>query len=842
MDNLDRSRVLRRERLAAGSVLIAAGTRASALTIIHSGLAELLEPGPPARRVGLIRGESLCGVTALRDTGGARRTVRAITDCVVSNVPVDPATLAERLATDAELNRQVFGGLVQRIESAIYLFRNYKYLWHKLASIADSIALAYDFGPGLLNVESADRLESDLPHYSAYLRARAVGAGLDAPALWDPNVLIGRIQDALALYADRDRTTVESSIDLPQVLFLKRLLGRASSAVAELLEHDEPSTVYIYQFLARSLDRLVAENTLLVGEIERLLDRLFDTDGWIAAVLDAEGGDTARAIFAYYLAKACHRFHKDTTNLLGRRLDHDYPLYRRLGELRRHGDPRARAAARPDDETLATAGPATVGAEAGPAAAAPGPEAVPGGAALAVPAGADRLAKYRNLTDRLLEFSDLSQKERFAFTELLERFKALPNRLDDEAEARSVRDELAALYWKLYESCFLKIISTDLKSFVPGIMLHFGLVDETLVSEAELLDLDDAYAKALYTDDTIPVMTLPYFLEKIYRGEVNPSVTDLGETFAQRLKAQQKMTKRERESATIFEDTPEDRVRYELRTIAPGTAAILFGSKRRAFPILCSDAVSGQIGRLFVEPDDVARRIEEVRARDFTLFFRDVGLRHRFGTDIVRKEVIPNVVLYPVVGARMMMWQELDGSSRHSPGRLFLPSLFTERYDDALLAALAQFRWELQKTIAGANWMDPVDGGLVGAYYDYIQFYQKNHRLTAEAKERIKTLVAKTRSDRERFAVDYADWVRYEYEGKIRLNPVARDIFYRHCPFPREVREEMAKKPLYVELERKYQNRLRKAILKLESRTRRFERSDEPMPEDLERHLQTLRS
>ena len=128
----------------------------------------------------------------------------------------------------------------------------------------------------------------------------------------------------------------------------------------------------------------------------------------------------------------------------------------------------------------------------------------------------------------------------------------------------------------------------------------------------------------------------------------------------------------------------------------------------------------------------------------------------------------------------------------------------------------------------------------VGAYYDYINFYGKNSHLTAEAKERVKQLVKKTRSDRDRFTTEYAEWVRYEYDGKIRLNPVARDIFYRFCPFPKEVREEMAKRPLYGDLERKYQNRLRKSTLKLETRARRFEKHGEALPEDLARTIALL--
>ncbi len=831
-------------RVPAGTVLIEEGSMESALTIIHSGLAELQESG---RRVGLIKGQSLCGITDIREPGPARRVVRALSDCIITNIPVAAESLARRLGSDVDLNYRALQGLVQRVESAIYLFQNYKYLWHKLASIADSIALAYDFAPDILGAEPAERLGSSLAEYSADLRARTAGQGIPLPSFWDANVFVGRIQDQLDLYSDWDSVSPESTIDLPQFLFLKRLLGKDRAAVQAVLENDEPGTAYIYQRLGTALEEMIRTNSRLVEEIDGLLDLLFYDGGWIAQALDQQTDRREERHFSYYLAKLCYRFHKDAMSLLGRRLSDEYPIYRYLGTLRQQEAHALAAEPLPEDgETAQVAGDDHRGGRAADAATAPQDAETAGTTASAgggPEAGATRnLDKYRGLTQRILEYSGLSQKDRMTFTELLERFKQLPNRLDEDKSARALRDELGTLYWRVYERCFLKAIDTDLKSFVPGIMLHFGLVDETLVSEDDLAALDNAYAKALYADETIPAMTLPYFLEKIYRGQVDPSLTEMGDTFAKRLKTQAKMTKRERAEATVYQDTPEDRVRFEIRNIAGTTSALLYGSRRQAFPILCRDAIGGDVSRLFLEPEEVARRVAEVRSRDFTLFHRDVGLRHKYGTDIVRKEIVPNFVLYPVAGSRMMMWQELDGTSRHTPGRIFMPFLFGERFDEAIITTLAQFRWELQKTIAGANWMDPVDGGLVGAYYDYINFFQKNPRMTPEAKERLRALVKKTRSDRERFTAEYINWVTYEYDGKVRLNPVAREIFYRHCPFPKNVREEMARKPLYAELEAKYQNRVRKSILKFESRTRRFERSGEPLPSELKAHIELLRA
>ena len=74
--------------------------------------------------------------------------------------------------------------------------------------------------------------------------------------------------------------------------------------------------------------------------------------------------------------------------------------------------------------------------------------------------------------------------------------------------------------------------------------------------------------------------------------------------------------------------------------------------------------------------------------------------------------------------------------------------------------------------------------------------------------------------------IDYLLWVNYEFDGRIKMNPVSRDIFFRFCPFKAQTRKELAQKPLYANLDMKYQNRARKNILKIESRLRKFEKAN----------------
>ena len=63
--------------------------------------------------------------------------------------------------------------------------------------------------------------------------------------------------------------------------------------------------------------------------------------------------------------------------------------------------------------------------------------------------------------------------------------------------------------------------------------------------------------------------------------------------------------------------------------------------------------------------------------------------------------------------------------------------------------------------IAEVKWTNPVEGRLVGAYYDYIESYKKNPRLSPTAKEKLYEFVKKTRSVKDRFSQDYIAWLNF---------------------------------------------------------------------------------
>jgi len=819
---LDLAEARIKQQISSGSIIMLKGETSQSFIILHSGMVEVLhqEEGSAGSspeqiirnslRVGLIKGEALLGVSLLlEDELESSVSIRTVSECIISTRPMNKEEMMKRIQGDIPLNLKILRDLVSRIESTFYIFNNYKYLWHKFASICDSIALGVHSEKALDSQQKLNRTDASLVDYSGYLINRVKEhKGLELPDPWDYNLFLGKIQDSLDLYADHDNLRVEDLVDNRQYIFIKRLIEKKDDIVASLFERDEPTNQYIIDFLSLTTKAMLQANIKMAQDTNKLIGRLYSDKGWIMEFITANRKTTPQFLhFLHYLTVFSWRCRKDSLILLGKDIMTEYKVFAYLKKFKNHvlPDENEGTKTRINDEQLQK-----------------------------------RLSKYKGLLARILDFSNLPEEFKSNFSSLMDELLKVEKKTDTDPGVQKLRDEISEKYWLLYEACFLKIIDSDLKGFVPGIMLHLGVVDERFLNDQELLLIDDFYSRNLYSDDSIPVMTLPYFLEKIYKGEVQPSMTEMGDQFNAVLKTQEKMTKKEKQSSTLFEDTPDDRVRFELRKVSKELSGMLYGNRKKSLPFLCSEILGGNASRFFIEPERLVKIIEKYRKRDFSLFYREVMIKHELGSDFIQKESIPNFILYPGLGSRAIMWQELDGTRKDSRGRIFFPLFFIDKLNETVLTQLAYFRWELQKTLAGYNWTDPVEGGLVGVYYDYIRFYKKNPGITLEAKQRLEEFIKKTKSDKDRFASDYATWVDMEFEGKVILNSFAREIFYRFCPFPVAVRTEMTKKPAYSSMENKFQNRRQKDVLKIKSKLIKFEKKKTKIPLAIQRYIKFL--
>ena len=206
--------------------------------------------------------------------------------------------------------------------------------------------------------------------------------------------------------------------------------------------------------------------------------------------------------------------------------------------------------------------------------------------------------------------------------------------------------------------------------------------------------------------------------------------------------------------------------------------------------------------------------------------------------EMIYKEVLPYVILMPNAGTRAMMWQETAGSKRDTPARFVFPILTAVSLEDLMLGVCGRYRWEICRKVQGMRWNDITEPSLTSEYCDYIQFYRKNHDLSAEAKEKIKNALSRAKNNyREVFVMDYISWIRYEAKGSFRLNRLARDILFRYCPFNQKIREGLVDHPMYQDIFQKYRILTERKLRHMRAFTDKYRKNGGEMTPELEENM-----
>ena len=142
--------------------------------------------------------------------------------------------------------------------------------------------------------------------------------------------------------------------------------------------------------------------------------------------------------------------------------------------------------------------------------------------------------------------------------------------------------------------------------------------------------------------------------------------------------------------------------------------------------------------------------------------------------------IVPYVILVPTYGDTGFCWEPFDRYNRvTSRGRIVVP-MYPKSLQIAILTAVADLRWQVAKEKASYYWMEE---GLTGQYYQWID----SQKLKGDLKEF--------------FINDYVLWMTKESEGVQKLDKEVRGIFWRHMPFPQELKDKLKTRSLvYQEL------------------------------------------
>lgn len=287
----------------------------------------------------------------------------------------------------------------------------------------------------------------------------------------------------------------------------------------------------------------------------------------------------------------------------------------------------------------------------------------------------------------------------------------------------------------------------------------------------------------------------------------------------------------------VLAKSREAMVKFEIENLFLCASRGISGKVTTFCSVLRESEIVGSVSKMLVNARKMEAAIEEIKKVDFSVFYREVIFSdpdHNLVKEVIQKEVLPDVILFPLTGSRAMMWQETANVHRDSSARFLFPVLSATDVNDLMIETVGRYRWEICRKIQGVRWNDVKEKSLTSEYFDYLQFYRKNSQLSPEWKEKIKNALVRGKNNyREVFASDYVSWIKYESKGSYRLNKIVREILFRYCPYPLEIRRQLTANPTHQDLVAKYEMTRTKKLQRLQAIYTKYQGSGGILNSDL---------
>ncbi len=453
---------------------------------------------------------------------------------------------------------------------------------------------------------------------------------------------------------------------------------------------------------------------------------------------------------------------------------------------------------------------------------------------------------FSNSCSNILSYAGLPEGDRDKLAKKIAEFASMSDQGASDDGARRLRKELTAYYYELYKLVFFKTLEDNHIPEEVMMFLYFGYIDQKLAGEANTQILYEMM-RSIKLDEKMRIFTFYQWLRLVYICKKDPSVNDFSTdyiTTLRKLKREGSITEeQERESLA----DGKKRVTFEIDNMFRSANRMMSSRITTFVPFFSEQVLTRPLDKSLLSFDKIHKTLDVIRAVDYSLFYRQtVYTAPELGLDkaFIQVEVLPDIILMPVVGTRAAMWQEITGAKRTTPGRFILPIAQEEDLSPVMINLAAEFRWELCKRIQGARWNDLTERSLTSDYVDYIDTYRKNRDLSQEAKDRIKSAMAKHRNSyKEMFVADYSTYIQYESSGALRHNKVVRMILFNYCPFSKVIREgAIATNPQYTQLIERYKHKAAHDIHLFDMATQRIEKAGNQIPDELLTHKAFLES
>ena len=426
------------------------------------------------------------------------------------------------------------------------------------------------------------------------------------------------------------------------------------------------------------------------------------------------------------------------------------------------------------------------------------------------------------------------------FTKHLFAYKEIGDKSSNAPAVSQLRHKLTEDFHRLYSNLALKYVKGEETSDIVKLFLTFGYIDEDL---AGMENAENLYKllKADISDESENIYTFIEWLKAIYDGKKEPSRNEFDMDYTDFLRSERATGKITVQEEKDMLENRTAKVEYELKNLFPQANKMAFGHISTYCPFFSSHNLIDHLAKGLLSATRLVQERENIRRIDYQIFYKEVVYTNPsigINAEFIHKEILPDIILMPNYGARGIMWQEVEGKKRATPCRMVLPVFTPENLRMLFLRLCGEYRWEMCKRTQGSHWNDPSSNSLTGDYFDYLQFYRKNNDLSADAKEKVKTLLTKARNSiKEAFVLDYLVWVAYESEGSPRLNKVARTILFNHCPFPSETRHKLTSNPIYLSVIQRHTSKYEQLSHRMSNLCQKITNSGKDLPEEFQQEI-----
>lgn len=450
------------------------------------------------------------------------------------------------------------------------------------------------------------------------------------------------------------------------------------------------------------------------------------------------------------------------------------------------------------------------------------------------------LSELAGSLNTILEFAGSDLALCSNFRQHIHSYKALADKSATDDETCTLRKDLAEEFYALYAILFQRSMEEPAVPMPVRMFLEFGYADEGLAGRENALLLYKL-SKEHIDRSEFGIYTFYEWLLAIFQGKKQPSRNEFDSDYSDyihKLKLSGSISDAE---FRTLESNPMSRVNYELRNMFPHVNKITFGRLATFCPIFSADNVLKNLEDSYVTMTQIGKAFELIKKIDYSAFYResyDYEHMNVMGKETIHLEFMPDIILMPNVGIRGVMWQEIEGKVRNSNSRMIFSIFHMEDINTSIIRLTGEFRWELCKRIQGPRWNDVSERSLTSEYFDYIQFYRKNHDLSNEAKEKVRASLQRAKNSfKEMFVRDYTLWILFEGNSSPRLNKAARKILFTYCPFPSDVLRTISQNPLFSELLAKNQVLTAQRVHHLNMFIKKLQNSGASVPETLLKEL-----